>query len=123
MGNKQTTYDVTALVDIIKQQANTDYKESVALNEKLSRYVNEQNLNHTSLDLLPDRVTDILCICLVLLTIALTVYVVTIQKKIGELENRTRNDDEFLKHRLIGVQLDKLTKRSAIPVPRTVDLE
>ena len=123
MGNKQTTYDVTALVDIIKQQANTDYKESVALNEKLSRYVNEQNLHHTSLDLLPDRVTDILCICLVLLTIALTVYVVTIQKKIGELENRTRNDDEFLKHRLIGVQLDKLTKRSAIPVPRTVDLE
>ena len=108
MGNCQTTFDVLALVDVMSQQATLHANIAGAWAEILKSYLDEQRRLHTNLDLLPDRLTDVTIIILVLLCVGMGVFVIQLNKKLCAFELHNRDDEEFVKLWLLGMQMDQL---------------
>ena len=75
----------------------------------------EQQRLHSTVDLVTDRMSDITIIILSLLCVVLTVVSLYLQKQhralesqLHALESQSVNDSTFVKHRLLGMQLENL---------------
>ena len=59
MGNTQTSYDISALIDVLTHHSNLRSDDAKHWGESMKEYAAEQRLLHSSIDLLPDRLTDV----------------------------------------------------------------
>ena len=78
-------------------------------------YIAEQQRLHSTVDLVTKRMSDITIIILSLLCVVLTVVSLYLQKQhralesqLHALESQSVNDSTFVKHRLLGMQLENL---------------
>ena len=58
MGNRMTTYNISTFVDVLAHQPNLRSDDAKHWGERMKESVAEQQRLHTSVDLLPDRLTD-----------------------------------------------------------------
>ena len=115
MGNTVTTIDVATLIDVMTHHSNLRWDDSKEWAKTMKEYVAEQQRLHSTVDLVPDRMSDVTIIILSLLCVVLTVVSLYLQKQhramesqLHHLESHNINDSTFVKHRLLGMQLENL---------------
>ena len=107
MGNSMTTYDVSALVDVLTHQSNLRSDDAKHWGERMKEYVAEQKRLHSTIDLLPDRLTDV-SIIISFFCVILCIVTMHLQTKLRALETQSVSDSTFVKHRLLGLQMENL---------------
>ena len=115
MGNTVTTIEVATLIDVMTHHSNLRSDDSKECAKTMKDYVAEQQRLHSTVDLVPDRMSDVTIIILSLLCVILTVVSLYLQKQhrslesqLHNLESQSINDSTFVKHRLLGMQLENL---------------
>ena len=108
MGNTQTTYSLDALVDVLTHQSNLRSDDAKIWGDNMRACVYEQKRLHSTVDLLPDQLTDVTILVLTLLCVVLSVVVVQLHKKLSVLETLSTTDSTLVKHRLLGLHMENL---------------
>ena len=115
MGNSVTTIDANLLIDVLTHHSNLRADDSKEWAKNLREFI--ANRQHSQVDLVPDRLSDVAVIILSLLCVILTVVLLYVNKQHRALERQLYNlesqnitDSIFVKHRLLGMQMDDLRK-------------
>ena len=115
MGNSVTTIDANLLIDVLTHHNNLRADDSKEWAKNLREFI--ANRQHSQVDLVPDRVSDVAVIILSLLCVILTVVLLYVNKQHRalerqhyHLESQNITDSTFVKHRLLGMQMDDLRK-------------
>ena len=91
-------------------------QKSEHYNAIMDRFLDVQQAN-APVDLLPDRVTDVVAIMSVLGGTACMVLVYMLYKRINHMQSTQETEAEFIKNRILQMQLEgfKSPKRTHVP--------
>ena len=117
MGNSVTTIDANLLIDVLTHHSNLRADDSKEWANNLREFIADRQQSHSQVDLVPDRLSNVAVIILSLLCVILTVVSLYVNKQHRALERQLYNlesqnvtDSTFVKHRLLGMQMDDLRK-------------
>ena len=115
MGNSVTTVDASVLIDVLTHHSNLRADDHKEWAKNIREFI--ANRHPSQVDLVPDRLSDVAVIILSLLCVILTVVLLYANKQHSALERQLRNletqnitESTFVKHKLLGMQMEDLRK-------------
>jgi hypothetical protein len=105
MGQSQSTYNVNSLISALKDAHNNKQQYGAVL-DNFAKAQAQAN----KVDLLPDSVTDVICIAAVLFGTAGLVLIYSLYRKFSALDRRTQGEEAFVRHRILGMQLENFKR-------------
>ncbi|KAF7673859.1 hypothetical protein CDIK_4536 [Cucumispora dikerogammari] len=106
MGQKQSTTTLNTVVQILSEQLKKTGSNS-ATDQQLMAMMNDQN---SSLDFLPDRLSDVLVLFQTAAAISFIVFFIMMNKRLRSLETETSNESRFIKERVAGAGFKRITR-------------
>ena len=120
MGNSVTTVDAThasVLIDVLTHHSNLRADDHKEWARNIKEFIETRHPSQSHVDLVPDRLSDVAVILLSLLCVILTVVLLYANKQHRALERQLRNletqnitESTFVKHKLLGMQMEDLRK-------------
>lgn len=108
MGQTQSNYDISAVVDVLKKSTE---------HQLTKQQLDQQLQASTRLDIIPDTLADTITIILLLHIIFITTVVYAIYKKMRSLEHRTNDEDRHMRHKMSNYNFNRLHE-TQIPLPK-----
>ena len=103
MGQKQST--ASTVVQVLAEQLQNSGSNSAIDQQRM--LMNNQN---SSLDFLPDRISDVLVLFGTAAIISLSVFFIMMNKRLRRLETETSNESRFIKERVAGAGFKRITR-------------
>ena len=117
MGNKITTVDTGVLIDVLTHHSNLRADDHKEWAKNIREFIASRHPSQSHVDLVPDQLSDVAVIILTLLCVILTMALLYANKQHRALERQLHNletmnvtESTFIKHKLLGLQMDDLRK-------------
>ena len=117
MGNSVTTVDASVLIDVPTHHSNLRADDHKEWAKNIKEFIETRHPYLSHVDLVPDRLSNVAVILLSLLCVILTVVLLYANKQHPALERQLRNletqnitESTFVKHKLLGMQMEDLRK-------------
>ena len=117
MGNSVTTVDASVLIDVLTHHSNVRPDDHKKWAKNIKEFIETRHPYLSHVDLVPDRLSDVAVILLSLLCVILTVVLLyankqhrTLERQLRNLETQNITESRFVKHKLLGMQMEDLRK-------------